>query len=128
MSRKWELKVVSDQQEIGDVAGAEHTLSDLAAILADNPQYEAERKVAQDSLDELHRQGSQQSDDLEFVSTALDRAEGLAKEGKVEDARQICQGIINLYAKDPQAAPLVERAQRQLGTTSGRKVNGKPAP
>jgi eukaryotic-like serine/threonine-protein kinase len=116
------------QQEIGDVAGAERTLSDLAAILADNPQYEAERKVAQDSLDELHRQGSQQSDDLEFVSTALDRAEGLAKEGKVEDARQICRGIINLYAKDPQAAPLVERAKRQLGTASGHNLNGKPAP
>jgi serine/threonine protein kinase len=116
------------QQEVGDFASAERTLSDLAAILADNPQFEAERKVAQDSLDELRRQGSEQPADLSFVSSALDRAEGLAKEGKTEEAKRICQGIINLYANDPQAAPLVERAKRQRGTVSGHTSNGKSTP
>jgi hypothetical protein len=102
------------QQEVGDTAGAERTLSDLAAILAENPQFEAERNVVQDSLDEFHRRTTEKPADLEFVSAALDRAEGLAKEGKTDEARRICQGIVNLYANDPQAAPFVERANRQL--------------
>jgi hypothetical protein len=76
----------------------------------------------------MHRQGSEQPADLEFVSSALDRAEGLAKEGNTEEARRICQGIVNLYANNPQAAPLVERAKRQLGTAPGHPSNGKSTP
>jgi serine/threonine protein kinase len=116
------------QQEIGNFVGAERTLSDLVAILADNPQFEAELKVAQDSLDELHRNHLDQPANLSFISAALDRAESVSKEGKTDEAKRIRQGIINLYANDPQAAQLVERAKRQLGTASGHPATGKSTP
>jgi hypothetical protein len=122
------LSRAKHEEEVGDLVGAEHTLSDLALILADNPQLETELKVVQDSLDELLRKHIDQPADLSFVATALDRAESLAKEGKSDEAARIRQGIINLYANDPQAAPLVERAKRQLGTASAHTATGKSTP
>jgi len=122
------LSRAKHQEEVGDLVGAEHTLADLALILADNPQLESELKVVQDSLDELHRKHLDQPADLSFVAAALDRAESLAKEGKTDQAARIRRGIIDLYANDPQAAPLVERAKRQLATAAGPITTGKSTP
>ncbi len=116
------------QQEQGDIAGAEKTLSDLAALLAGNPQYEPDLRLVQESLDELRDRSAETSADSSFVSAALDRADGLAKQGKHDEAARIWQGIVDLYKNDPQAAPLVERAQRQLRATPGPISGRKTAP
>jgi|HubBroStandDraft_6_1064221.scaffolds.fasta_scaffold06470_6 hypothetical protein len=116
------------QQEQGDIAGAERTLSDLAALLAGNPKYDADLKFVQESLEELRDRSTESSADSSFVTAALDRADGLAKEGKHDEAARIWQGIVDLYKNDPQAAPLVARAQRQLRAAPGHIEGGKAAP
>ena len=69
-------------------------------MLADNPQFETERKVAQDSLDELHRQGSEQPADLSFVVEQPSIGpKAWRRRVKRTERRRIWQGIINLYAK-----------------------------
>lgn len=110
------------------MAGAERTLSDLAALLADNPQYETEHKLVLESLEDLRHRSTEQPADGSFVEAALDRADRLVKEGKRAEAVRIWQGIVDLYKNDPQAAPLVERAQRKLGAAPGQTAPGKISP
>lgn len=122
------LTLSRHRQEDGDMAGAERTLSDLAALLADNPQYETEHKLVLESLEDLRHRSTEQPADGSFVEAALDRADRLVKEGKRAEAVRIWQGIVDLYKNDPQAAPLVERAQRKLGAAPGQTAPGKISP
>jgi serine/threonine-protein kinase len=122
------LTLSQHRQENGDLAGAERTLTDLAALLAGNPQYETELKLVEETLEDLRNRGEEQLADSSFVEAALDRADRLATAGKHEEAVRIWQGIVDLYKNDSRAAPLVERAQRKLGAAPGRKPSGKISP
>jgi serine/threonine-protein kinase len=122
------LTLSQHRQENGDIAGAERTLTDLAALLAGNPQYETELILVEETLEDLRNRGEEQLADRSFVEAALDRADRLATEGKHEEAVRIWQGMVDLYKNDSRAAPLVERAQRKLGAAPGRKPPGKISP
>jgi serine/threonine protein kinase len=116
------------QQENGDFAGAERTLSALSALLAGNPEYEAEQKLVEQTLAELRSRAAEQTADLSFVEAALDRADGLAQAGNRDEAGRIWRGIVDLYKNDPAAAPLVERAQRSLAAVPNKTVPNTTAP
>jgi serine/threonine protein kinase len=126
------------QQENGDFTGAERTLTSLLALLAGSAEFEPEQKLVEQTLNELRSRAAGQPADLSFVDAALDRADGLAKEGKRDEAVGIWQGIVDLYKNDPAAASLVERARRELAigpqkavpvkTTSEKSANGQTAP
>lgn len=115
-------------EEAGDLAGAERILTDLAALLADNPRYEPQQKLVQQSLQDLRDRSASQSVGRAFVDAALDRADRLAKEGKQEEAERIWRGIDELYKNDPQAASLVARAQQKLRASPGATPVGKSSP
>jgi serine/threonine-protein kinase len=108
------LTLARHKQEDGDVAAAERTLSDLAALLEGNPQYEMEHKLVEGSLEDLRKRRTEQPPDQSFVEAALDRADRLMAEGKREEAVRIWRGIADLYGHDPQAAALVDRARQNL--------------
>jgi len=118
------LTLARHKQEDGDVVAAERTLSDLAALLAGNPQYEMEHKLVEESLEDLRKRRAEQPPDQSFVEAALDRADRRVEEGKREEAVRIWQGIVDLYGNDPRAATLVERARRKLATAP---ANATPA-
>ena len=122
------LTLARHKQEDGDVAAAERTLSDLAALLEDNPQYDMEHKLVEDSLEDLRKRRTEQAPDPSFVESALDRADRLLADGKREEAARIWQGIADLYEHDPQAAALVERARRNLAATPANPVPMKGTP
>jgi hypothetical protein len=113
------------QQENGDLTGAERTLTSLLALLAGNAEFEPEQKLVEQTLDELRNRAAGQPADLSFVDAALDRADSLAKGGKRDEAVGIWQGIVDLYKNDPAAAPLVERARRELATASQKTMRAK---
>lgn len=120
------LALARHQEDNADYAGAERTLSALVAILEGNSQYDAERKLADELLQELRDRRSDQHPDRTFLDDALARADALAAAGKSEEATKIWNGVVDLYHNDPQAAEEVARARRKLtepkAQTSAAKV------
>lgn len=88
--------------------GAERTLAAFAALL---PEGSPERTRVEKLLSQLWTRDQEHPRDISFVYEALDRAEMLAAEGKRTEARSIWNGVIALYADDPNAETAVERAR-----------------
>jgi len=116
------------QNDDGDVAGAERTLSAFAALL---PVESPERNRVENLLSELRARNEKHPRDLSLLVAALDRADKLAAEGKTSEAREIWNGAIAIYADDPRAEADVERARRNLSastSTSEKRTTKPPAP
>jgi hypothetical protein len=65
-------------------------------------------------LADLRARSDQHPRNLSFIGDALDRADRLAADGKSNEARDIWNGVVALYADEPSAAIEVERARRNL--------------
>ncbi len=117
------ITLARHQHDDGDLPGAERTLAAFAALLPDDSP---DRTRVEKLLTQLRARSEQHPRDLSFVDDALDRAEKLAGDGKLPDARTIWNGVIALYADDPHAAAEVERARRGLANSRNSPVT--PAP
>jgi serine/threonine-protein kinase len=116
------------QHDDGDVAGAERTLSALAALL---PDQSPERKRVDTLLSELRARNERHPRDMSFVSDALDRAEKLLAAGNWAEARVISGGVIALYGQDERADADVQRASRIIEATTAMvpaDASKRPAP
>jgi serine/threonine-protein kinase len=116
------------QNDDGDVAGAERTLSAFAALI---PPESPERNRVENLLSELRARNEKHPRDLSLLVAALDRADQLAAAGKTSEAREIWNGAIAIYADDPSARADLERARRNLSasaTTSDKKTTKPTAP
>jgi serine/threonine-protein kinase len=99
------------QHDDGDLTGAERTLSAFAVLL---PPESPERVRIDKLLADLRARSDQHPRNLSFIGDALDRADRLAAEGKSNEARDVWNGVVGLYADDPSASIDVERARRNL--------------
>jgi hypothetical protein len=116
------------QHDDGDVAGAERTLSALAALL---PDQSPERKRVDTLLSELRARNERHPRDMSFVADALDRAEKLLAAGNWAEARVISGGVIALYGQDERADADVQRASRIIEATNAMvpaDASKRPAP
>jgi serine/threonine-protein kinase len=116
----------SRQEEDGNLAGAERTLSALSALLSGDPDLEAERRLVDSALADVRGRRVEQPPDRRFLAAALERAGALANAGHTDEAARIWESLIALYADDPQAAAEVERARQALAARS--KPAGAAAP
>lgn len=120
------LQQALEQRERGNLIAAEQTLTALLVLLGDDPQFDLERRAAQQFLRDLQESKSSAAEDADphpLLTAALARAAALAAEGKLPDARAVWQGIIDLYSSDPAAAAEVAEARRKLTESA---AQGKP--
>jgi serine/threonine-protein kinase len=116
------LRQALEQRDRGNVAAAEQALSALLVLLGDDPQFDQERRAAQQFLRDLQESKTAVADDADphpLLTAALARADALAADGNLTDARALWDGIVRLYASDPAVADEVALARRRLTETSG---------
>jgi hypothetical protein len=96
----------------GRVFEARQRLLALETLLEGDPEFLALRDMARALREEMDRNES--PDRLDYVREALERADALAGQGKIAQARAIWRSVLDLYDADPEAAPLRDIAQRHL--------------
>jgi hypothetical protein len=94
----------------GDLAAARRTWQDLAAVFADVPSEAEWVRRAKAGLAELNKAAAD-PERWAAVRAALQRAEALVKQGKLQEAEAIWHGIEELYHEEPEAQPLLQQAQ-----------------
>ena len=108
------LQLALHYRQIGDLARAERMLAALDAILAGDLRHAHLRELTAQLLAETRAQLATGEDRDQLLKPALERAQTLAGEGSVADARHIWSAIIELYADDPVAREFVTRAREAL--------------
>jgi hypothetical protein len=134
-----ELRRGRDKQDITKTSEPNRILKQ-AQKLSDNHDYaQAERKLraliamteGQTELRDVHSKATQLLNvlldertqrTLNWLPTALSRADKLAAEGKRDEATALWKAIIELYAEDPSAAEQVAQARNHL-----QEMSDKPA-
>lgn len=108
-------------REAGDSPRAEQILEGLLALLENDPSRQETAELAQQMLDRLRQEAVDQKQRLEFVHHSLQRADELASQNQLTQARRIWSAVVALYSNDPEAAAYVEQARRHLEeqTTAG---------
>ena len=98
---------------LGEDAEARKVLLGLTRITEGDAAEADLHGLAADLLNELNDKtiGPEQ---YSLVKRTLERAAGLEKDGKTEQARTLWQSIIDLYSSDPDAATFVEQARQRL--------------
>jgi hypothetical protein len=94
----------------GDRAGARRTWQDLAAVFTGVPSEEEWVRRAKEDLAELDKSAADPKR-WDSVRAALQRAEALAKQGKLQEAEAIWHGIEELYRNDPAARAILQQVQ-----------------
>lgn len=98
----------------GDFATAEHMLSSLITLLAENDQHEDLRKLSLDLLADIREEQLQFSDASAMLDFAMERADRLAKSGELEKAKNIWRSVVALYGEQTLSDPLVRKARDSL--------------
>ncbi len=108
-------------EQIGDRMTAWQKYEALVQLFLKSPEAEdqafvhlAERQIRQ--IQANREEGENQST---FVQKQLDRAQGLADEGKLIEARKVLDSLLSLYSENQELRPLVERARAQLQKLDG---------
>lgn len=109
-----QLQLALHYRQIGDLRRAERTLSALGALLAGHEGESKLHHVVIEALEEIRQQLATADDRTALLKSALERAAQLAREGSAAEAREIWNGIIELYDDDPTAVEFVQQARHEL--------------
>lgn len=106
---------------MGDVARAQRTLTALISLLQEQPEYAELRRKSKSWLKELQEKQADKTQRYALVRKSMQRADQLAADGKWNETRELCSGVIELYGSDPDAQEFVARARELLNkqTTAG---------
>src|SRR5579872_3565838 len=105
------LQLALEYRRMGDVRRAERTLAALYPLLAGDKQNSNLFDLTGQLLAEVRKQLAAVDDRNAMLESALDRAAAQADSGSLSAAREVWQGIIELYADDESAAEFVKRAR-----------------
>jgi serine/threonine-protein kinase len=119
------LQLALHCRQTGDLARAERTLSALRALLSGDEKQSKMYDYAGALLDELHRERAKSEDRAGLLESSLARATALVDDGKIDQAREIWGGILELYADDPEADDAVRAARAAIEKHTD---NGPAAP
>jgi serine/threonine-protein kinase len=108
------LQLAQHYREIGDGARAERTLVALVALLSGDEEHAKVRDLAGRLLEELRAQRAETVSWHEVLQQSLVRAQRLAQDGQLDEARAVWSGLIELYGEDPEAAEFVRQARAGL--------------
>jgi hypothetical protein len=97
-------------RQTGDAAGAERVWRDLVTAFRDVPSERAWVLLAER---ELNHPGEAAPAEVRWaaVRESLDAAERLRLEGKIDDAKRVCQAIEDLYRDDPSAKSILDEVR-----------------
>lgn len=98
----------------GEFAAARMRLLGLDALLPPGDEFALDREIVAALLPLLP--DSPPSRDNQLLSEALARIEQFQREGRWEEVRRMCGGILAAYRDDPSAAEAVRRAETILAT------------
>jgi serine/threonine-protein kinase len=101
-------------RQIGDLSRAERTLAALHALLAGDDSQTKLDELALRALEDVRGQLARGADRDSLIKGALERAAEKAQGGDIAGAREIWNGIIELYGDDPAAAEFVKQAHAGL--------------
>jgi serine/threonine-protein kinase len=101
-------------RQIGDLARAERTLAALHTLLAGDESQAKLDELATRALEDVRGQLARGDDRDSLIRGALERAAGNAADGDMAQAREIWNGIIELYGDDPGAAEFVRQAKEGI--------------
>jgi Serine/threonine protein kinase len=96
----------------GRSAEAIQKLGALETLILGNPEWEPHLELVTKFRSELERERNVRR--LDYVRSALQRAETLQESGKTAAARAIWRSVQELYDSDPEAASLVQQARQRL--------------
>ena len=108
------LDRVARDLEMGDRAAARLRLEALGQLLPENSDANVDRAVVENLLERLPQTPARRENP--FANDAFDRAERHLADGRVDEARHIWQGVIDLYRDDAAAMEVVSRARRLLNS------------
>jgi serine/threonine-protein kinase len=100
-------------QKQGNPGAAQAVWTNLIAVFGEVESEKEWVSRARRALAEMEKDGSNK-DRWISVRAALDRAKELHRQGKIDDAKRIWQGIEQLYASDPAAKDYVAEALQNL--------------
>lgn len=112
-AERW-LRLAQHYREMGDFSRAERILTSLQSMLAGNADEAKMYQLAGRLLAELQRQQRQAADRDRLLQAAAERAAALSAAGNSSGARDIWQGIVDLYADEPAARSFVDKAREGL--------------
>ena len=101
-------------EQFGDQVSALERYQALGTLLQSDDKARVFVNLARRQIAAIQNSGTGHTDRLELVRGALERAEGLQRDGNTLAARELWQSIIRLYGDNQELAPLVAQAQQQL--------------
>jgi serine/threonine protein kinase len=102
-------------EQFGDQVSALERYQSLVTLLEGDEKGRVFVNLARRQIAAIQASGADHADRLELVRGALERAEGLQRDGNTLAARDLWQSIIRLYGDNQELGPLVEQAQQRLG-------------
>ncbi|MCH7988172.1 MAG: serine/threonine protein kinase [Planctomycetes bacterium] len=111
------LHLASYHRDAGDVFRASRMLSALGTLIENDPKHRELYQLSKTMLEELRSEQATNPQRDSLLTTAMDRADNLAEEGKITEARKIWESVLELYGDDPGAEELVDRARDALNTS-----------
>jgi serine/threonine-protein kinase len=109
-----QLQLALHYRQVGDLRRTERILVALKALLAGDEVQAKLRNIVVETLEDVRKQLSSADDRNQMLETALDRAAKLARDGSLAEAREIWNGVIDLYGDDPSAQEYIFRAAHAL--------------
>jgi hypothetical protein len=101
-------------RDAGNVIRASRMLSALGTLIEHDPKHRELYQLSQTMLEELRSEQVTNPQRDSILTTAMERADNLAKDGKITEARKIWESILELYGDDPGAEEQVDRARGAL--------------
>ena len=101
-------------EQFGDQVSALERYQALVTLLQGDDKARVFVNLARRQIAAIEASGTDHADRLELVRTALERAEGLQRDGNTLAAREVWQSLVRLYGDNQELAPLVEQAQLRL--------------
>ncbi|MDA0588283.1 MAG: serine/threonine-protein kinase [Planctomycetota bacterium] len=95
-----------------DFAGEQRILTSLRDVLGGTADDEGMLKQIDDRLIELRQVRREQAEGYQLARNALNRAESLSQQNKLDEASLIVDGVIDLYGSELGARTLVENARK----------------
>lgn len=108
------LRLANFYHDMGNVSDAERILSALGTMIEDDPHNRELYKLTQELLQEWRTERKDDPERYAILRAAMDRADQLAAQGKLPEARKIWKSVYELYGNDPGADDLMDRVLDEL--------------
>ncbi|MEO1618016.1 MAG: serine/threonine-protein kinase [Planctomycetota bacterium] len=98
----------------GDAMGAIAKYESMITVLGDDPDYLIAVNAAKKERDRLREEAESDTSAEKLVRSKLEKADSLAQEGRIEEAKAIWESLVDLYDNNSQLESLIDQAKLRL--------------